>query len=131
VLLLRHYGKLYIYIYIYIYISLYVVASVPCSIHPSNPHLPLIPHPTTYLPTSTIPSSATTTTRECNFSHTKTRGSWYMCDVNLVVSSITMYNICDIHYDIYYIKNDNSTLGNGTYITDMSKLFSVKFTICM
>jgi len=33
------------------------------------------------------------TTRECGFSHTKCSSSWHMCDVNFVVSSITMYNM--------------------------------------
>jgi hypothetical protein len=36
-------------------------------------------------------------TRECHFSHTKTT-SWHICEIDLVVSSIT---ICGVHCDIY------------------------------
>jgi hypothetical protein len=38
--------------------------------------------------------------RECGFSHTISRGSWHMCEVNFVVSTIATCIICGVHCDI-------------------------------
>ncbi len=63
------------------------------------------------------------TTRECGFSYTKSCGSWHMCPVNFVVSSITfvlrvplpnvkllfLCNICHNKHHILYIVMNETT----------------------
>ncbi len=44
----------------------------------------------------------TFTTRECGFFHTKGHNSWYMCEVNFVISSITTYNMCCLSWHILH-----------------------------
>ncbi len=55
----------------------------------------------------------------------KIRGSWHRCEVNFVVSSITMYNMWCLLWHILF-KDGNLTLGNGTnYIEkDLKKKYS-------
>jgi hypothetical protein len=55
------------------------------------------------------------TRRECGFPHTKGLGSYHMCEVNFVVSSITI--ICGVYFNMYYINIKNLTLSYEKYHT--------------
>ncbi len=57
------------------------------------------------------------TTGESGFSHTKSSGSLHTCEVNFVVSCITM-KICGVCYDMYILhQNGNLTLCDMAHIT--------------
>ncbi len=63
-----------------------------------------------------------------DFSHTKGHGSWQMCEINFVISSITIYNIwCLLWYLLHW--NYNLTyhilLGFLFYVINPNKLLQL------
>jgi hypothetical protein len=54
-------------------------------------------------------------TKENWLDHTKDRGSWHLCKVNYMVSSITMYDIWHLLCHIIH-KNYNLTIDNYIFV---------------